>query len=113
MPPEITFPEEPRFLSVTDLDSGRLVEEADDNIRDIVSTINAADRGEVRLKKRSGKVTITITVTGHADEPGAFVIESSVKTTLPPVKPRITRAVDDHGVLLKATDPEQMRLVGR
>ena len=48
---------------------------------------------------------------GNADEPGAFVIESSVKATMPPVKPRITRAVDDHGVLLEAAEPEQMRLV--
>lgn len=101
---------DPVTVSLATLDDERAVRAVDEAIGEIVNDIREADRGVVRLAKRSGKVTLTITVTGHEDQPGAFVVAWEHKVARPKPKPRITRAVDDHGVLLEAAEPEQMRL---
>ena len=97
-------------LSLATLDQGRAVSTMDSKLTDGLEALRAHATGERPLTKGSFRLTLTIDVSEHPEEPGAYVVAHAAHLAVPKEKPRRVRAVDVSGVLVEHS-PEQMRLV--
>lgn len=102
---------DPTPLSLADLDNGRAVRAFDAALADGVQALRDHFTGERPLTKGAVKITLTVEVKEHPEEPGAYIVTHGSHLAIPKAKPRRIRAVDVSGVLVEDS-PEQMRLVG-